>query len=121
MCWITSSFGKGISYIRTGRTTYRTNNKRTHRQTAASLTGTAVFFYSTIFCLFQLSLTKNTESESCGASEKSRMRFFSAGKRYFLPFHRGRSPPFNLNFQQKIRIGGIRNDRESSETEKRQI
>lgn len=45
----------------------------------------------------------------------------SVRKPDFLPFHRGRSPPFNLNFQQKIQIGGIRNDRESSETKKGQI
>lgn len=66
----------------------------------------ADIFSSTNFSEIIHVLSRNIIKLYCGVSEKKRIRFFSVKKAEFVLFHRGRSPPANLNFQQKIQIGG---------------
>lgn len=66
----------------------------------------AIFFLSTNLPIIFSVLSKNIIRLYRSVSEKKRIRFFFVRKAKLVSFHGGRSPPFNLNFQQKIQIGG---------------
>ena len=63
-------------------------------------------FYSTNIFLFLPVLTSKYMKFLKGVSRKERIRFFHVVLSLHLPFRGGRSPPANLDFQQKIQIGG---------------
>lgn len=88
--------------------------KETYTVHTAVLEGIAVFFYSTVFFLFENPFPLNYKKFLNGVSVLRRVRFFFVGKWKILPdksdkstlFSFCRGPPFRLSFSKKFRRNG---------------
>lgn len=85
---------------------YKLKKKQHRYRFIVILRGNTEFFYSTNIFLFLPILTNKYMKSQEGVSRQKRIRPLLVVLSLHLPFRGGRSPPANLDFQQKIQIGG---------------